>query len=371
VVISAQNPSILLDINLTVEERQWIEEHRTLRVGGPGKFHPFFSFNEEGEAMGIGSEYIEILLSNLGIEIEYQPNLPWNQVLDKAKIKEIDLIAISAKSSEREEFLLFTDPTLSFPLVIISRNDSPFIGGIEDLEKVKVALIDKNITTTWLRDDEIHVNPISVKNPLDALEAVSNGRADAYIGNLATCTYLITKNGLANLKVAAPTKYGYYNLYIAVRNDWPELVSIINKGLKLFTPQEKSQIQNNWLSVKYEYGIQPKDVIIAVLMALGVGAIIVFIILWWNRKLAKEIIIRKKTQRDLEEALHNIRTLQGLLPICASCKNVRDDQGYWKQIEGYLEEHSNVSFTHGMCPDCAKKHYGDQEWFNKLDTKEE
>ena len=60
---------------------------------------------------------------------------------------------------------------------------------------------------------------------------------------------------------------------------------------------------------------------------------------------------------ELQEALRNVRTLNGLLPICASCKKIRDDKGYWNQIECYIREHSNAEFSHGICPDCAKKLY--------------
>ncbi len=58
----------------------------------------------------------------------------------------------------------------------------------------------------------------------------------------------------------------------------------------------------------------------------------------------------------LQEALARIKTLNGLLPICASCKKIRDDKGYWNQIELYLREHSDVEFTHSLCPACAKKY---------------
>lgn len=57
------------------------------------------------------------------------------------------------------------------------------------------------------------------------------------------------------------------------------------------------------------------------------------------------------------EDVSNITELQGLLPICCSCKKIRDDEGYWNQVEKYLEKHSEVEFTHGMCPDCMKKLY--------------
>jgi DNA-binding response OmpR family regulator len=59
---------------------------------------------------------------------------------------------------------------------------------------------------------------------------------------------------------------------------------------------------------------------------------------------------------ELQQALGSVRTLSGLLPICAYCKRIRDDQDYWKQIEHYLSEHSNARFSHGICPDCMQKH---------------
>ena len=72
-----------------------------------------------------------------------------------------------------------------------------------------------------------------------------------------------------------------------------------------------------------------------------------------------EVISRKNyiVSAQLYESLSQVKKLSGLLPICASCKNVRDDQGYWKQIETYIQEHSEVDFSHGICPECVKKLY--------------
>lgn len=65
----------------------------------------------------------------------------------------------------------------------------------------------------------------------------------------------------------------------------------------------------------------------------------------------------KQLIKELEEALSDVKTLSGLLPICSHCKGIRDDQGYWKQIEIYISEHSTANFTHSICPDCVKKFY--------------
>gem|GEM_PF-972972 len=68
---------------------------------------------------------------------------------------------------------------------------------------------------------------------------------------------------------------------------------------------------------------------------------------------------KEKVICELRNALNQVKTLKGLLPICASCKKIRDDKGYWNQIESFIACHSDAEFTHGICPECAKKLYGD------------
>ncbi len=70
-------------------------------------------------------------------------------------------------------------------------------------------------------------------------------------------------------------------------------------------------------------------------------------------------IERNRLLQKLQEALDNVRTLSGLLPICSYCKKIKDDKGYWEQVETYLSQRSDVLFTHGMCPDCLRKIYPD------------
>ena len=74
-----------------------------------------------------------------------------------------------------------------------------------------------------------------------------------------------------------------------------------------------------------------------------------------KRKLAEEAL--KEKHYKLLEALKEIKILSGLLPICASCKKIRDDNGYWNQIESYINQHSEAEFSHSICPDCTKSLY--------------
>lgn len=79
---------------------------------------------------------------------------------------------------------------------------------------------------------------------------------------------------------------------------------------------------------------------------------------------AMERIIRAERERDrliasLREALAQVKTLGSLLPICANCKKIRNDSGYWEQIEVYIRDHAGVDFSHGICPECEQAFYGD------------
>ena len=80
-------------------------------------------------------------------------------------------------------------------------------------------------------------------------------------------------------------------------------------------------------------------------------------------------LIVGNTISRLEEALKNVKTLTGMLPICAWCKKIRDDEGYWQKIEAYFKSHSDLDFTHGICNDCAKKQY--PELYTELKKKTE
>lgn len=85
-----------------------------------------------------------------------------------------------------------------------------------------------------------------------------------------------------------------------------------------------------------------------------------------NESLQEEVNLRKKTELDreaviqsLKMAMEEIKVLKGILPICMHCKKIRDDSGYWSQLEVYIRDRSDADFSHGICPDCVKKHYSE------------
>ena len=68
-------------------------------------------------------------------------------------------------------------------------------------------------------------------------------------------------------------------------------------------------------------------------------------------------VLLEERNRELQEAIENVKVLHGLLPICASCKKIRNDSGSWSQMEAYISDHSEAEFSHGICPECQQKLY--------------
>ncbi|WP_163339326.1 transporter substrate-binding domain-containing protein [Desulfopila sp. IMCC35008] len=359
-------------ILLTQAEQEWILNHKTIRISGPQAFPPFQYVNDNNEFVGMASDYINYIADQVGLEIVVVKNLAWSDVLKKVQSKEIDLLSCTTPSPERTSYLNFSTPHLSFPLVIITRKDAPFINDIYSLQNKTVTTIKNNITETWLKRENIDFTPLFVQTPLKALEAVALGKADAHIENLAAASYLIEKEGWANLKIASPTSFENYALSIGVRKDWPELISIINKGLAAIPQEKHNEIRQKWIYVRYEHGIQLMDFAKWLLVVAALASIVFSAFFIWNRRLAVEILERKNAEKEkekliseLQTALDEIRILRGILPICSECKNIRDDKGYWTRIETYIGQHSEVDFSHSICPECIDKLYGKEDWFDK------
>ena len=270
------------EVKFTAAEEAWLNAHKTIRLGVTPDWLPFEYIEEDGSYMGMVSGYIRILNEKIGMRMEIVPDLSWPEVLAKGKTREIDVFSCAVETPERKAFMNFTNPYLSFPCVIITRKHTPFIGGLRDLYGQKVSIERDYCTHEDLQTDYPAIDLYVVDSTLEALEALSLGKADAYVGNLATASYQIQKEGLTNLKVAAPTSFSNYDLKLAVRSDWPEMIGILNKCLASITPQQHDEIRQKWFSIRFEHGIDPGDLWRLGLQIGGVAAVILVVALLWN-----------------------------------------------------------------------------------------
>lgn len=297
------------DIRLTATEQAWIAEHRNLRLGVDPTWPPFEYFDDKGEYRGMAADYINLLNERLGLSMNAVFGLTWAQVEAAARDRALDVLSCLTETPARGKVLSFTQPYLSFPMVVIMRDDAPLVTELADLREKLVVVVEGYAIHQYLREQHPEIRVRTVKAPLDGLRTVSLGQADAYIDNLAVATHLIQSHHLTNLKIAAPASQWSDDLRIGVRSDWPQLVTILDKGLASITAEEHSAIRQKWLSVHYDYGINPAEVRRWGLYALLLTTLLIALFLLrnrylqrWNARLSAEIEERLAAERRAEAA---------------------------------------------------------------------
>lgn len=280
-------------VQLTKQEVNWLKDHETIRIGIDPDWPPMEFAGKNGRHKGISSEVVRIVSSRLGIQMSPQRRLTWTEVMQKARNREIDVLSCVSRTEDREQYLLFTKPYLNIPIVIVTRNDAEYIGGLSDLNNRTVAVIrDYQLYERLPRERPLL--RLHIKNSVEeALAAVSRGETFAFAGNLATISYLIPKLGINNLKVAAPTPYSY-KLSFAVRKDWPELVGVLDKALATITQEERTTISQRWISLDRFYGL---DYSVVAKWAAGIILLMLLILIWNIQIRRREEALRRSEER--------------------------------------------------------------------------
>lgn len=292
--------------NLGPAQNAWLKEHPVIRMGVGAAYVPVMY--QEPDALGrpvfkgMVSDYTKLLARRLGVELRPVLGIKFKDALARGRERAIDLFPCLVKTKEREQYLTYTKPYLSFPLVIVTRKDFPFVTGLGDFRGRSLAKVEGLAYARRLKREfpEIRIYPLDTIP--QALEAVSLGRADGYVTNLAVASYYIHRLGMANLKVAAPTAFNNNELAMAVRSDWPQLAAILQKALDSITPQERDRIQQHWIAVRYEYGMRWGQMAwVGGAVSLGL-LLLVLIFVLWNKRLAREVKEREQAQKALAES---------------------------------------------------------------------
>jgi len=293
---------------LSAEEKAWLAENKNIRLGVDPNWPPFEFFDAARIYSGISSAYVRLLNDKLNLNMTPVPDISWYEIMQRARKGGVDVLPCVARTPERAKFLHFTKPYLRFPIVIVTRQDAPFISAVSGYEDGKVAVVKGYATQEYLQRDYPDRRFYLADDIDGALKAVSKGKRDAFVGNLASFTYAVQKLGLTNLKVMATTRYRY-DLGFAVRNDWPELVRILDKSLAAIPEPEKSSMHNRWINVRFERQFDWMLVFKIVLPIILVGAIILATFIKWNRTLSKEVSERKLAESALKESRASARGL--------------------------------------------------------------
>ncbi|MCK5445061.1 MAG: transporter substrate-binding domain-containing protein [Rhodospirillaceae bacterium] len=232
-------------IELSDDERIWLDNHNTVRVM-VGSWPPFH-FMEKGKPKGLALDYVRTILESHGVKTEFVP-ITWSDALAGiSKLEDVDLLPTIARSVEREKLVNITQDYLSFPRVIFARTNDVY-GSLEELHGKTVSVERGFITATLLKRDHPEINLMPVSATKDALEAVSFGKADAFVSNMAVGSFLIDRLGLTNLGVSGQTEYKSDIQAMGVRKDWPELASIINKSLAAMSETQAHDMRAKWIA---------------------------------------------------------------------------------------------------------------------------
>ena len=276
----------LAEISLTEKERNWIADHPQIRLGVDPEYAPF-EYIEQQQYKGMTADYITLLNQRLKLNMQVTKNLSWNQVIAGAKAKSIDVLPAASITPLRSKFLLFTNSYLKFHRVIITRDDMPFISGLNDIKNMVVAAQSNTSHHEFLITNS-DIAPVLYDDLQQSLLAVSSGSADAYIGNVAAATYWIRKLNLTNIKIAAPASMDIQKLHFAVRDDWPELVSILQKGLDSISPRQHKLFSEKWLTIDYNTHIDYTFL----WWIIGIFCTLITVIMGWNILLNRKVKLR-------------------------------------------------------------------------------
>lgn len=239
-------------LSLTPEEREFLRSHPVIRVGNEDDWPPF-DFSEHGVPKGYAIEHLELLGRKLGISFEYVNGYTWAELLDLFRQGRIDLLPSLWTSESRKEFMLFTEPFLELPYVIVTGRKDTSIDSFQDLFGKTVSAPKGYIQAEVLRSSFPGIDVHQVNNPLEGLKSITYGKADAYIGYRGVVDYLIATRFFTDLQIVGEIRapgLGPQGLYIGIRQDMPLLRDILQKAMDSISRKQKVELSQKWISVE-------------------------------------------------------------------------------------------------------------------------
>lgn len=317
-------------IELTPAEEQWLTRHPHLRLGIDPDWAPFEFRDSDGKYRGMASSFIALANDRLGIKMSPEDIGSWSEVLAAARNGEVDVLPAISPTRERANYLYFTRPYLEFPMVIITRSNAPFIGGLEEMGGMKIAVVHGYFSEETLKDKHPDLHLVPTKSVREGVNAVAVGEVDAYVGNIAAASYAINQLGLTSLKVAAYTPYSF-KLSMGVRKELADFVPILNKALQNISPAEVKMIREDWVQLRVEQGINLREVLL-VATPVAIAILIIFIAMGiWNRRLHREIEERQVVEQRLRESEERLLDSQSIAHVGSWIWNIRDNTLLWSR----------------------------------------
>ncbi len=297
---------------LSDQERAFITAHEPIRVGlFRAGWPPFEVIDEFDQFHGISADYLQLLSERLGMKVQPVLYNTWEDVLAAVKAGEVDLLPSMAATEERQRFLSFTQPYVTTSSLIFARRDST-IRTLDDLSGRRVAVEQGYAVHELLSKAVPGVDFVRVEDSPSALKAVSTGRADAYVGNLITTTFLIEQLGLSNMEVRGDSGLGNSQVRFATRKALEPLVPLLDRALGNITRSEQEAIQARWLPSLDVFDWM-NLLQIAWPWVVGFLALLTFVLVW-NRRLSIQVAERARAEAEERRQRSTLLALINSIP---------------------------------------------------------
>jgi polar amino acid transport system substrate-binding protein len=289
----AVSHSLAHSLSWTLEESEYLSAKGNIRVCIDPKWMPYEGINKHGQHDGISSEYMKSVSQRLNTPITLYPTDSWQHTLESAKNRQCDIISMARATEERQVYLNFTTPYVSFPYVIASIFQNHYMTNLKDNLDKTYAVVKGYAVNQYLKSQYPSIKILPVKNIDAGLQALRSGEAHGYIDSLLTLGYYISKYGALDIKVIGKTTFSS-SVSIASRNDEPLLNQVLQKALDDLSESEIKAILDRWRTVRYEQQIDTT----IVWQVIVIASIILAISIIWNRRLHHA---KAKTQQALNE----------------------------------------------------------------------
>ena len=300
----AKPPKSSGTVELTAQERAWLKEHPVITAAPDPNWEPVEFFDKEGKYSGMSADYLALMEKRLGIKIKILQLGSWEEILQKVLNGQVDVATCIAKTPNRMRRLLFTEPYLTLPSVIVVNDKESGRIGLDNLKGKVVAVLSGDASQEFMEREhpEIHLDLVSTYQ--EGLRKVSFGNAYAFIGSVATVSYFIEKEVILNLRVAGEVGF-FLNLGFGSHRGEPILHQILAKGLASISKEERRKIFSRWILISKETWTPSREQIISLLVSLGILFIVAIVV--WNRTLAKRV---EQRTIELNQALRTSENLR-------------------------------------------------------------
>ena len=310
VLFSAGCMEGITDDPLTLEERAWLTEHDgKIRLGHDPNANPVDYLDKEGRFKGLAADYVRLIEKRLNFKFDILRIKTWDEVLKKAENKEVDVLCAFSKTKEREQFMLFSEPYVTIPVVILTRDDFKGDLKLETMKDLKVTFTKGWVVEDYLVKNYSHLNMFPSIDSDAALNSLITHKADVWVTPLTVASIKIEETGVTNVRIAGKTDLSF-KLAIASRKDMPMLHNILKKGLVLISEEEKSDIFNKWIHIRQQSIFKSKKFWMTVFIILGLTVLFGIIIFSWNRTLKQKV--EEKTKELENELFERIQAQDAL-----------------------------------------------------------